>query len=103
MWIQTQNKQRMINSDQIIDIFVDKTGTKIMAETVIDNRDHPVPIHFALGEYKDRDTCIEVLEYVAIATGSLPVLPMPLGGEVDTWIDGISKIVANQIVNDFVK
>ena len=98
MWIQTQNKQRVINSDQIIDIFVDRSGTKIMAETVIDTNSH-----FALGEYKNRDICIEVLEYVAIATYSdLPVLPMPLGGEVNTWIEGISKIVANSIVSNFV-
>lgn len=97
MWIQTQNKQRMINSDQIIDIFVDKSGTKIMAETTRDGD------FLDLGCYENRQICLEVLEYVAIATGSLPVLPMPLGGEVDTWIDGISKIVANQIVNDFVR
>lgn len=103
MWIMNQMKNRIINSDQIIDIFINRTGTEIMAETVIDNRDHPVPIHFTLGEYKDRDTCLKVLWYIAIVNSSLPVLAMPLGGEVDTWINDISEIAVNEIVYGFVK
>lgn len=44
MWIQTQNKQRIVNSDQIIDIFIDNTGKKILAETTRDGD------FFTLGE-----------------------------------------------------
>lgn len=51
MWIRTQNKQKMINGDQIIDIFIDKTGKKIYAETTRDGD------FFELGEYRDRETC----------------------------------------------
>lgn len=55
MWIRTQNKQRIINSDQIIDIFVSKTETRIIAETTKEDV-------IVLGEYKDRDTCLLVLD-----------------------------------------
>ena len=96
MWIQTQNRQRIINSDQIIDIFVDKTGTKIMTETTRDGD------FFTLGEYKDRDTCLNVLEHITIGISSkLLGIPMPLGGEVETWAEGIDKIAALSIANDF--
>ena len=57
MWIQTQNKQRLVNSDQIIDIFIDKTGKIIYAETTRDGD------FFTLGEYQDRDTCLYVNNY----------------------------------------
>ncbi len=33
MWIQTQNKQRIVNSDHIIDIFISVRGNEIYAET----------------------------------------------------------------------
>lgn len=94
MWIQTQNKLRIINSDQVIDIFVDKSGTKIMAEITRDGD------FFTLGEYKDRDTCLGVLEHITIGMGSkIPGIPMPLGGEVETWKEGIDKMAAINVAN----
>lgn len=96
MWIQTQNKQRIVNSDQVIDIFVDKTGTKIMAETTRDGD------FFTLGEYKDRDTCLKVLEHLSVGMSSnLPGIPMPLGGEVEDWTKGIEEIAAINIAKSF--
>ena len=82
MWIRTQNKQRIINSDQIIDIFVDKTGTKIMARTTRDGD------FFTLGEYKDRDTCLGILDHILIVIGkNLPMTVIPFGGDVDEWYE----------------
>ena len=49
MWIQTQNRQRIINSDQVIDIFIDKQGKNIYAETTCNGE------AIVLGVYKDRD------------------------------------------------
>ena len=98
MWIRTQNKQRLVNSDQIIDIFIGKAGTKIIATTTCNDL-----TEITLGEYKDRETCLKVLERITIGMGSiLPGIPMPLGGEVDTWTEGIDKIAAIDIANDFV-
>lgn len=72
MWIRTQNKQRIINSDQIVDIFVDKTELKVMAST----RNGDV---FTLGEYKDRDTCLIVLSQIPDGTRyMLSKFEMPL-------------------------
>ncbi len=97
MWIRTQNKQRIINSDQIIDIFVGKSGTKIIAETTKEDV-------IAMGEYKDRDTCLDVLEHITIGMGSnLPWIPMPLDEEVETWAEGIDKIAGINITNEFIK
>ena len=99
MWIQTQSRQQIINSDRIINIFIDKSGTKIMANTTREDA-----FSFVLGEYKDRATCLKVLEHLGIGIGCIiPGIPMPLGGEVDTWAEGIDKIAAINIANDFVK
>lgn len=77
MWIVTQNKQRIVNSDQIIDIFIDKTGTKIMAETTRDGD------FFTLGEYRDRDTCLTVISQILDNMRyTLCKFEMPLGGNV---------------------
>ncbi len=97
MWIQTQNKQRIVNSDQIIDIFVDKTGTKIVADSTKDN-----DFVFTLGEYKDRKTCLAVLEHITIGMGSnLPGIPMPLEEEIETWAEGIENVAAINIAKGF--
>ena len=80
MWIATQNKNRMLNSNQTIDIFIDKTGTKIYAEVACD-RDFIV-----LGEYKNRDACLKVMHQIFAHLGYMDSLGktfvMPLGGEV---------------------
>ena len=82
MWIRTQNKQRIINSDQIIDIFIDKTGKIIYAETTRDGD------FFILGEYPDRDTCLEILDVLMIVGSHDDVkwLQLPLGGETESWL-----------------
>lgn len=84
MWIRTQNKQRIINSDQIIDIFIDKTGKIIYAETTRDGD------FFTLGEYQDRETCLLVLSTILeCVTSEQVMVKMPLGSEVDNWADFI--------------
>lgn len=83
MWIRTQNKQRIINSDQIIDIFISKTGTKIYANTTVGHHEPGDISQFVLGEYKDRETCFKVLDDLFFTC--LPkdcAYRMPLGGEV---------------------
>lgn len=97
MWIQTQNRQRIVNSDQVIDIFISVRGIEIYAETVKED-------YISLGEYKDRDTCLKVLEHISVGMGSnLPGIPMPLGGEVEDWAKGLEEIAAISITKAFVK
>ena len=99
MWIQTQSRQQIINSDRVINIFIDKTGTKIMANTTREDA-----FSFVLGEYKDRETCLKVLEHITIGMdNNLPGIPMPLGGEVDDWANGIENVAAINIAHKFVK
>ena len=77
MWIRTQNSQRIINSDQVIDIFIDKTGTKIYAETTCDGE------AIELGTYDNRDTCLKVLDYITDAIEcEWSSFKTPLGGKV---------------------
>ena len=81
MWIQTQNKQRIVNSDHIIDIFIDKTGKIIYAETTRDGD------FFTLGEYENRDICMKVLNEVLLRTTYRDnIVRMPLGGNVDDFV-----------------
>ena len=96
MWIRTQNKQVTANSDQITNIFIDKTGKTIYAIT---NRKDEL---LKLGEYQDRDTCLKVLDSIHMIIGSKVVnVTMPLGGEVDEWSKNITNTVTAYIVNDF--
>ena len=78
MWIRTQNKQRIINSDQIIDIFIDKTGKKIYAETTRDGD------FFELGEYANRGICTRLLAILLTLMGrdKITFLELPSDEEV---------------------
>lgn len=91
MWIRTQNKQRIINSDQIIDIFVGRTGTKIVANTTCYDLDASEVI---LGEYKDKETCLEILDVLMIVGGHNDVtwLKLPLGGDAESWLEDSHKM-----------
>lgn len=86
MWIRTQNKQRIVNSDKIIDIFVSKTGTKLIANTTCYDLDAS---EIVLGEYKDRDTCLDILEVLLIVGShdNVKWLNLPLGGDVEKWLE----------------
>ena len=96
MWIQTQNKQRIINSDQIIDIFVARTAPVLYANTT-DDADY-----ITLGEYKDKDTCLKVLNGIALVIGTkLPSGEMPLGGDVEAWEKNARELYTLYIQNDF--
>jgi len=100
MWIQTQNKQRIINSDQIIDIFIDKTGKIIYAETTRDGD------FFTLGEFKDRDTCLKVLESMGVILGivnEIQCTAIPLGGDVDAWCNEVKEFVQAFVIHGLLK
>ena len=91
MWIRTQNKQRIINSDQIIDIFIGRTGTKMVANTTCYDLDASEVV---LGEYQDRDTCLEILDVLMIVGSHDDVkwLQLPLGGEAESWLEDCHKM-----------
>ncbi len=93
MWIQTQNKQRIINSDHIIDIFVSKTETRIIAETTKEDV-------IVIGEYKDRDTCLEILDVLMIIVSHDDVtwLQIPPKDEIESWLEDSHKM-AEQLYN----
>lgn len=77
MWIRTQNKQRIMNAKNIVDIFIDRTGKIIYANTVEDAD------YETLGNYADRDTCLKVLEEILSAIEhDWKIYKMPLGGDV---------------------
>jgi len=101
MWIQTQNKQKIINSDQIIDIFIDKTGTKIMAETTRDGN-----FFTLLGEYPDRDTCMKILDHMSAiigTTGKIAGIAMPLGGQIKEWCKCMGDLAQAFVIQNFLK
>ena len=103
MWIQTQNKQRIINSDQIIDIFIGRTGTKIVANTTCYDLDASEVV---LGEYQDRDTCMTILEHMSIIigiTGKIPGITIPLGGEVEEWCKFMEDLGQAFVIRDLLK
>lgn len=91
MWIRTQNKQRIINSDQIVDIYINNRGTAIYAESVFDSENS----YFVLGEFKDRDTCMNILEMLMAILGhdNIKWINIPLGGEVEEWIEKSGNVL----------
>ena len=95
MWIMTQNRQRIINSDQIVNIFVDKTGLKVMAST----RNKDV---FVIGYYSDRDASLKALDGLSSVIGlDMPIATMPLSGAVDAWVEDTAKVAVDYIHKDF--
>ena len=99
MWIRTQNKQRIINSDQIIDIFVGRTGTKIVANTTCYDLDASEVV---LGEYQDRDTCLVVLDYLVIAMDcDSNATKMPSNEEIEEWADVVLNMAKAKYFKDF--
>ena len=98
MWIRTQNKQRIVNTDQVTDIFINNIGTSIIAHVSMPNDTRMV----YLGEYENRDTCLKVLESIMNVIGTkLPLITMPLGGEIETWSKDIGDLAVAYITNDF--
>ena len=89
MWIRTQNKQRIINSDHIVDIFIDKTGKIIYAETTLDDD------FIELGEYENRDICMEIISTLqkALVTYDNLWIEMPFGGDADHWMSRTMDVV----------
>lgn len=80
MWIRTQDKQRIINSDRIATVYVSNTGGKIMA---VVEAEKGLLEYALLGDYKNRDICIKILDdFSSCAKAGLPIFEMPLGGEV---------------------
>ena len=55
MWIMTQNKRRIINTDNVIDIFVARTAPVIYANTAEDAD------FVTLGEYDSKEECLQIL------------------------------------------
>lgn len=88
MWIKSQTKNMIVNSEQMIDIFIDKSGNRIMCETTRDGD------FYVLGEYKDRDTCLKILDALISVIGhdECVYINMPLGGEVDSWYEDMTEI-----------
>lgn len=89
MWIRTQNKQKIVNADQIVDIFIDKTGKTIYAETTLDDD------FIELGAYRDRDECIDILSTLqkALITYDDLWIEMPFGGDANHWMSRTMDVV----------
>lgn len=81
MWIRTQRRQKIVNSEHIIDIFVDKTGTKVYADT---NEDADFIL---LGEYNNRDDSLIVLEHLFhyMCDKKAAGIEMPFAGSPNQW------------------
>ena len=73
-WIKTQNSLRIINVNQIVDIFISKTAPVLYAETVMDAD------HIILGEFEDRDTCKRVLDWIFTCLGNGESMTIPKEG-----------------------
>lgn len=100
MWITTQSKRMLINSEQIIDIYTNVSGTTIFAETnaMINGANKIIP----LGEYKERETCLKILEHLSLVAGSdSPAITMPLNDEVEKWLKEVVDIATAYIIKDF--
>ena len=101
MWITTDNKKVLINTDNIIMIFVTGGGNNIIKARIA-NTTEKCTENITLGEYKDRETCLEILEYLSLVVGSnIPAITMPLIEEVDEWLKNVAKLATIYISNEF--
>ena len=58
--------------------------------------------NITLGEYKDRETCLEILEHLSLVVGSdIPSINMPLNEELDEWLKDVANLATYYIAKDF--
>lgn len=101
MWITTQSKKVLINSDNIIMIFLTGGGDNIIKARIA-NATEKCTENITLGEYEDRETCLEILEHLSLIVGSdIPSINMPLNEEVNEWLEDIKTLVITYIAKDF--
>lgn len=91
MWIRTQNKLRLVNTEQIVDIYIDLNGTRLFARISRDDSSKFI----TLGEFKDKDTSLRVLDGITelIGEDKVKYINIPLGGDVDSWEGEIVRIL----------
>lgn len=101
MWITTQNKKVLVNSDNIIMIFPTGGGDNII-KARITNAIEKCTENITLGEYKDRETCLKILEHLSLVVGSdIPAITMPLNDEVEKWLTDVAALATYYIAKDF--
>ena len=101
MWITTQNKKVLINSDNIIMIFVTGGGDNIIKARIANATEKCIE-NITLGEYEDKETCLKILENLSLVVGcNIPAITMPLIEEVDEWLKDVDKLATIYISNEF--
>jgi hypothetical protein len=101
MWITTQSKKVLINSDNIIMIFATGGGDNIIKARIVNATEKCIE-NITLGEYKDKDTCLKILEHLSLVVGSdIPAITMPLNDEVEKWLKDVEDIATACIIKNF--
>lgn len=102
MWITTQSKKVLINSDNIIMIFLTGGGDNII-KARIENATEKCTENITLGEYEDRETCLEILEHLSLVIGGNDIssISMPLNEELDEWLKGVADLFAACMIKNF--
>lgn len=101
MWIITQNKKVLINTDNIIMIFVTGGGNSIIKARIANATEKCIE-NVTLGEYKDKETCLKIFEQLSLVVCSdIPGITMPLIEEVDKWLKDVSALADYYIAKDF--
>lgn len=84
MWIRTQSRRILVNTDNVNLLFVSNDYKSIKARIVNVGSDEQE--YITLGEYKDGATCLKILEHLLLVVGSdILAITMPLDEEIDEW------------------
>lgn len=84
-WIIDQTGKLSINANNCSYIYIEsRTNTiKAVLKPGLNGED----IKVTLGTYQDTDTCKRVLEAISYEAPRNETVILPLGGDVDTWLD----------------
>ena len=91
MWIKTQTKFCLMNTDNIEYICIDLRRKGIACKC----RDESLMI---LSTYNSMEECNKVFDGINKALfGGIPVVELPLGGDIDSWLANVDKAALKRI------
>lgn len=92
MWIRTQTNAKILNTDNIVGIFIDAVPCQIKAYIANSSEGDSVML---LASYNSMEDCKEVFDAImlTITNPKFNYICLPLGSDVKGWINDLEKLL----------
>ena len=92
MWIRTQTSTKILNTDNIVGIYIDISTSQIKAYIANSSEGDSVML---LASYNTIEDCKEVFDAImlTITNPKFNYICLPLGSDVKDWINDLEKLL----------